>query len=80
MAIDRISTLSSMTGPVRDSVDVSRNEMERSTKTAMDLPLAGRAIDWTKSVSLRICNSASWDPVDTSKDLIFWSSAVVKIR
>ena len=47
-AIDHISSSSSMTGPIRVSVDASRNEMERYTKVAMNFPSAGRAIEGTR--------------------------------
>ena len=46
------------------NVDVSRKKSEREVKVAMNFPLVARAIDSTAS-SLRICNSANWDPVDT---------------
>ena len=43
MAIDRMSPLSSTTGPVRARVDASRNEMDWLTKVAMNLQLGARA-------------------------------------
>lgn len=62
-----------MAGPIGASVDVSRNKMERSAKVARNFPLAARAIDLTSAASPRICDSASWDPVDASKEWIFLS-------
>ena len=43
-AIPQISSPPSMTGTICDRVDVSRNEMVRAAKIAMNLPLTARAI------------------------------------
>ena len=68
-----------MTKPMRVSVDASRNKMERSENVATNLPLFARAIDRTSlSPSRRIWDSASWEPVETSKALILlWDSAKI---
>ena len=67
-AMDHISSPSSMAVPILARVDVSRNETEFDAIAAMNLLLPAREIERS---SVRIGDSASWDPVDTLKDMIF---------
>ena len=80
MEIDRICSLSSITGPICVRVDVSKSKTDCRVTVAMNLPLAARAMEWTESSpSWRICDSTSWSPVDTLKDLILLPLDAVKI-
>ena len=76
MAIDRIPSLFLKVVPILVRVEVSKNETACSATVAMNFPLPAREIQRAPS---RIGDSASWDPVDTAKDLILLSSETEKI-